>query len=36
VIKHVMEVGVVQLETLNGEFLVGMVNDSWLKLYRDI
>jgi hypothetical protein len=35
VIQHVTEVGVVQLETLNGEVLGGMVNGSWLKLYRD-
>jgi hypothetical protein len=35
VIKHVTETGVAQLETLNGEFLGGMVNGSRLKLYRD-
>jgi hypothetical protein len=35
VIKHVTEAGVVQLETLNGEVLGGMVNGSRLKLYRD-
>jgi hypothetical protein len=35
VIQHVTEAGVVQLETLNGEALGGMVNGSRLKLYRD-
>jgi hypothetical protein len=35
VIQHVMEAGVAQLETLNGEPLGDMVNGSWLKLYRD-
>ena len=35
VIKHVMEAGVVQLETLNGESLGDMVNGSRLKLYID-
>jgi hypothetical protein len=35
VIKHVMEVGVAQLETLDGEALGGMVNGIRLKLYRD-
>jgi len=35
VIQHVIEAGLVRLETLNGESLGGMVNGSWLKLYRD-
>jgi hypothetical protein len=35
VIKEVKEVGVVQLETLNGEALKGRVNDSRLKLYQE-
>jgi hypothetical protein len=35
VIKHVMEVGVVELETLNGEALGGMVNRSQIKKCRD-
>jgi hypothetical protein len=35
VIKDVMDESVVQLETLNGEVLRGMVNGSHLKIYRD-
>jgi hypothetical protein len=35
VIQHVTETGVVQLETLNGKVLGGMVNGIQLKLYRD-
>jgi hypothetical protein len=35
VIQQVTEIGVVRLETLNGEVFGGMVNGSWLKLYRD-
>jgi hypothetical protein len=35
VIKHVMEAGVAQLETLSGEILRGLVNGIVLKLYRD-
>jgi hypothetical protein len=35
VIQHVTEAGVVQLETLNGEAMGGMVNGSKLKIYRD-
>jgi hypothetical protein len=35
VIQQVTETGVVWLETLNGEVFEGMVNGSWLKLYRD-
>jgi hypothetical protein len=35
VIRFVIEVGVVQLEKLNGEFMEGLVNGSRLKLYRD-
>jgi hypothetical protein len=35
VIKFVTNVGVVQLEKLNGEVVEGLVNGSWLKLYRD-
>jgi hypothetical protein len=35
VIHHVTETGVAQLETLNGEVLGRMVNESQLKLYRD-
>jgi hypothetical protein len=35
VIKYVTEEGAMQLETLNGEVLRGMVNGSRLKLYRD-
>jgi hypothetical protein len=35
VIKEVTKEGVAQLETLNGEVLRGLVNGSWLKLYRE-
>jgi len=35
VIKYMIEVGVAQLETLNGEVLGGLVNGSKLKIYRD-
>jgi hypothetical protein len=35
VIKQVMETGVAQLETLNGELLGGMVNGSRLKPYKE-
>jgi hypothetical protein len=35
VIKYVIEIGVVKLETLKGEILGGLVNGSRLKLYRD-
>jgi hypothetical protein len=35
VIRFVTEVGVVQLEKLNGEIMEGLVNGSRLKLYRD-
>jgi hypothetical protein len=35
VIKYVIEVGVVQLELLDGQVVEGIVNGSWLKLYRD-
>jgi hypothetical protein len=34
-IKYVIEAGVMHLETLNGEVLGGLVNGSWLKIYRD-
>jgi hypothetical protein len=34
VIKYVTKSGVVQLETLNGEFLGGLMNGSQLKIYR--
>jgi hypothetical protein len=34
VINHVTKAGFMQLETLNGEFLRGMVNGSRLKIYR--
>jgi hypothetical protein len=34
-IKYVTEAGVVQLETLKGEVLGGMVNESHLKIYRE-
>jgi hypothetical protein len=35
VIQGVTEVGVAQLETLNGVALKGRVNDSRLKLYQE-
>jgi len=35
IIKYVIEVGVTQLETLNGEVLGGMVNGSRLKIYKE-
>lgn len=35
VIKFVTNVGIVQLETLNGEILGGLVNGNRLKLYND-
>jgi hypothetical protein len=35
VIRFVNEVGVVQLEKLNGEVLEGLVNGSQMKLYRE-
>jgi hypothetical protein len=35
VIQHVIKAGVVQLETLNGDAMGGMVNVSRLKLYID-
>jgi hypothetical protein len=35
VIQHVTKTCVARLETLNGEVLEGMVNGSWLKLYKD-
>jgi hypothetical protein len=34
-IQQLTKIVVVQLETLNGEFLEEMVNGSQLKLYRD-
>jgi hypothetical protein len=34
VIQHATETGVAQLETLNGEVLGGMMNGSWMKLYK--
>jgi hypothetical protein len=35
IIKYVIEASVVQLETLNGEVLGGMVNGNRPKNYRD-
>jgi hypothetical protein len=35
VIQRVTTTGVAWLETLNGEVFGGIVNGSWLKLYRD-
>ena len=35
VIQQLIETFDAQLETLNGEVLEGMVNGSWLKIYRD-
>jgi hypothetical protein len=35
VIRFVTDTGDVQLEKLNGDVVVGLVNGSRLKLYRD-
>jgi hypothetical protein len=35
VIRFVKNVGVFQLEKMNGEFVEGLVNNSQPKLYRD-
>jgi hypothetical protein len=35
VIKNVTGTCVVQLEQLDGQDMEGLVNGSWLKLYRD-
>jgi hypothetical protein len=34
-ITYVTEGGDAQLKTLNGEWMEGLVNGSWLKLYYD-
>jgi hypothetical protein len=34
-LDQMTEIGVAQLETLNGELLGGMVNGSWLKPYKE-
>jgi hypothetical protein len=35
VIRYVTEVGVVQLEQLDGQVMEGILNGSRLKMYRD-